>query len=243
MADNITPKWLGHFYGGNLGFLNYEIFTIQNFAAKETKIESELNRCKWFDYRRLHHLQATYYFVRCYTEAYKDYYRKSIDSEKAPYMRCLKENDFLMAREKAAMYRLRQLVDLMGMRYDFFLRYTMDWHHKMVSDKGVVYPPRPGHLLRDEEMIADVGIAWEEHCKVSLQVASDPYFRVSNFNGCEDQLKHEAFVIEQVKNRKHQRFALSTAIYKHDAVRIEEALRQFDQSTVLAAIAEFSGAD
>lgn len=244
------PKWLGGFYGGNLGFLNYEIFTIQNFARADLKCEAELMTVKWFDYRRLHPLQATYYFVQCYTVAYQDFYRKAIDKDRAPYVRCLSAIDFLEAKERATIFRLRQLVDRLGMRYDFFLRYAMNSHYRMVSqpgrvDKyghkikaGQVYAPRPGHLLNNEELIAGAVLAWEEQCKASLEIARDPYYRVSNFNGSRDQQAHEAFVIQQIKLRTHPRFALSTALYKYDAVRIEEAIRQFGPGMVHEAINE-----
>lgn len=231
------PKWLGGFFGGNLGFLNYEIFTIQHFTRADLKPEAELMAVKWFDYRRLHPLQATYYFVKCYTAAYQDFTRRAVSVDRAPYVRCFSDVDFLTAKEKATVFRLRQLVDRLGMRYDFFLSFAMSWYYRLVGDKGQIYAPRPGHMLKNEELIADAMIAWEELCQVSLQVAKDPYFRVANFiPGNRDQLAHEAFVIDQIKQRQHQRFSLASALYTYDAIRIEEALRQFDGQMVSEAL-------
>lgn len=234
----VKPIWLGHFYGGNLGFQHYEVLTIQHIPFKEYKGEAELMASKWFDYRRLHPMQATYYFVKCYTQAYQNFYRKAINAEVAPFVRCIKEKDFLEAKERLSIWRLRRLCDQLGVRYDFFLNFAMNHHYRMVADGGKVYPPRPAHLLRNEDMIADAVIAWEEQCQATLQIATDPYYRTSQFVGSRDQLDHEAFVIGQIKQRKVPQYALHAAMYLFDVVRIEEALRHFDEPVVRAAIAE-----
>jgi hypothetical protein len=230
------PTWLGNFYGGRFGFLNYEVLTIQNIPHKELKPEAGLMLSKWFDYRKLHPMQATYYFVKCYTDAYRNFCRKAVNFETADYISSIKGKDFLKAREMLSFWRLRQLVDQTGMRYDFFLSFAMSWFYRMVSVDGKVYPPRPAHLLRNEDLIAEVMIAWEEQCSVSLQVARDPYYRVVNFTGSKNQLAHEAFVIGQAKARRFPEYSLRSLIYEFDAIRIEEALRRFDQRVVLSAI-------
>jgi hypothetical protein len=232
--------WLGNFFGGNLGFLNYEILTIQHIPVKEMKAEAELMGLKWFDYRQLHPMKATYYFAKCYTVAYQDFYRKSLNAEAAQYVRFLKGHDFLEARENKSIWKLRQLCDRMGMRYDFFLGFAMKRHHKMMDCTGKIYAPRPAHLLCNEELIADAMLAWEEQCQISMQVARNPWYRVSNFNGHKDQLAHEAFVIAQINTRQHKQYSLHAALYLYDTVRIEEALRQFDAGLVDLAIKEVS---
>jgi hypothetical protein len=231
------PTWLGSFYGGSLGFLNYEVLSIQNIPQKDLAKEAELMSVKWFDYRRLHPMQATYYFVKCYTDAYRDFCRKAINAETAPYVRAIKQHDFLEAKEKLSFWRMRQLCDRMGMRYDFFLSFAMSWLHKMIGD-GKVYPPRPSQIMNNEDLIASAMLAWEEQCQVSMQVASDLYYRVSNFTGSRDQQAHEAFVIGQVKSRNVPQYSLHAALYLYDVVRVEEALRHFDARVVNMAINE-----
>jgi len=234
----VKPTWLGHFYGGSLGFLHYEVLTIQHIPFKEYENEAELMASKWFDYRRLHPMQATYYFVKCYTEAYQAFYRKAIDAEVAPFVRCIKKRDFLEAKERLSMWRLRRLCDQLGMRYDFFLNFAMNYHYRMMTNDGKVYPPRPAHLLNNEDLIADAVIAWEEQCQATLQIAADPYYRTSQFVGSRDQLAHEAFVVGLIKQRRVPKYSLHVAMYLRDVVRIEEALRHFDNDVIKAAIAE-----
>lgn len=234
----LRPTWLGNFHGSQLGFLNYEVLTVQHIPHKDLLAETELMGVKWFDYRQLHHMQATYYFMKCYTTAYRGFCKKAVNAETSPYVRCVKGNDFLDAREKLSFWRLRQLCDRMGMRYDFFLTFSMNWFYKMVGADGKIYPPRPAHLLRNEDLIAEAMIAWEEQCVTSLQIAKNPYYRVSNFVGSKNQLLHEAFVIEQIKLRRHSKYSLHAAIYLYDVLRVEEALRHFELSEVNGAMKE-----
>lgn len=233
------PTWLGNFFGGNLGFLNYEILTIQHISYKEARIESGLMATKWFDYRRLHPMQATYYFVKCYNDAYRDFYRKAINADAAPFVRGIKDHDFLNAKEKMTFWRLRQNCDRVGLPYDFFLRFGMAKHHRVIGD-GKVYAPRPSMFVKNEELFAEAMIAWEDECAARLRVASDPYYRTSAHVGSQAQLDHEAFVIRQVKGRQVPRYALHAAMYLYDVIRIEEALRQFDHHIVSDAIKEVS---
>lgn len=237
MRNLPRPTWLENFYGANLGFLNYEVLSIQHIPARELAKETELMESKWFDYRRLHPLQATYYFVKCYTDAYRAFCKKAIDHETAPYVRCIKEHDFLKAREKMSFWRLRAACDQVGIRYDFFLTFAMNWFYRFVGQDGKVYPPRPSHFAKNEELFADAVIAWEEQCRVSLQVAKDPYYRISNFAGRKAQQDHEAFVLRQIGQRAVTRYSLHAALYVYDVVRIEEALRSFESKVVEAAIA------
>ena len=232
------PKWLGNFYGGNLGFLNYEVLTIQHIPRKELRCEAELMGVKWFDYRRLHPMQATYYFVKCWTDAYRSFVRRNLDAERAPYVRCVKERDFLDAKEKLSIWRLRQKLDRLGMRYDFFLMFALRWFYRFKGDNGAIYAPRPSHMASNDDLLSDAIIAWEEQCATSLQFARDPYFRVANFNGCDTQRAHEAFVLQQIKKRRVPHFALHAAMYLYDVVSVEEAVRQLGEPAVRSAIAE-----
>lgn len=232
------PSWLGHHFGGALSFPHYEVLTIQHIPHKELANEAQLMTTKWFDYRRLHPMQATYYFVKCYNDAYRNFCRMAIDADRAAFVRGIKGHDFLMSREKLSFWRLRRLCDQFGMRYDFFLGFAMRRLHRMTSEEGKVYAPRPSMLGRDENLLADALIAWEEQCAISMQIATDSYYRVANFNGSRDQIAHEAFVLDQIAKRRVKRFSLHAALYVYDVVRLEEALRVFGPELVEEAISE-----
>lgn len=230
----------GNYFGSRLNHDHYEILTVQHIPRKERDGESALMDKKWFDYRLMHPMQATYYLVHLYREAYRDFVRRSMNYEAAPYSQAIKERDFVLAREKLSFWRLRRTIDQLGMRYDFFLRFAMSYLHKMIGN-GKVYPPRPSMLMK-EELLGEALAAWEDMCESSLQFAQSPSYRVSQFNQCfrADQKAHEQFVIGQIKKRRVPRYSLHAAIYLYDVVSIEAALQAFDVQTVEGALAEVS---
>src|SRR5690606_1370421 len=122
----VTPNqhqylnWTGGLFGDGLDLEHYEIMMMQYVPAKDRKIEAELMTTKWFDYRLMHPVQATYYFYRQYKDAYREYYRRAINYEAAAFVKPTKQHDFLLSREAMSFWRLRQAVDALGIRYDFF---------------------------------------------------------------------------------------------------------------------------
>ena len=63
--ETILPTWLGSFYGSDFSYDDYERITINKFWQL-TRGTSNAMKSRWFDYQRLHPLQATYYFFDCY---------------------------------------------------------------------------------------------------------------------------------------------------------------------------------
>ena len=242
----VKPNWLGTFFGSALGFDNYEILTVQHIPRKERAEEAALMRSKWFDYRRLHPMQASYYFAECYSVAYGRFMEQAVDADLKD-MRGLKGKDFLNNREKLSIWRLRQMCDRFGIRYDFFLRQAMAWYAKRSfftarSIKGqhgrtyAVVAPRPAQLMANQEMITDVMLQWEEHLASALPVVKDPFYSVQNYYGHPDQTVYEKTIVDAVRNRQHKRYALHAALYVHDALRIETALMEFDARDVAEAV-------
>lgn len=242
MTDfHITPtapisrpaEWLGYFYGHDLDLLHAELLAIQHIPASLLKKEAELMRSKWFDYRRMHPTKATYFLAQCYNRAYQDCVVVMKDRS-GKFMRGFKGLDMLQSREKLAFWRLRQLIDSLGIRYDFFLRQAMDWH----VSAGWLQPPRPSHISSNQDMITDVMMAWEEECAARLQFCKDERYKVRNFFGHVDQLAYEEFLIAQIGTRRHPQYGLHAALYIEDAIRIERALQAFDSRVVQLAIDE-----
>lgn len=234
---NPSLFWAGNYYGSHFQPDHYEILTIQKVSRKEREGESALMDVKWYDYRLMHPMQATYYLVHLYRKAYRDFIRRSLDAARAPYSQGIKERDFLDSREHMALWRLRRTIDQLGMPYDFFLAFAMKWLHKMIGD-GKVYPPRPAMLGKNQELMGDALAAWEDLCNSSMQIARSPSFRVSNFNhqASAHQRAHEAFIVAQLKKRHHPHFGLHAALYTYDVVSIETALQEFGAEVVQRAI-------
>jgi hypothetical protein len=231
-----SPKlteWFGFFYGHDLGLLHAELLAIQHIPAALLKKEAALYRVKWFDYRRMHPTKATYLLAQCYNRAYQDCMSVMRDRS-GKFMRGFKGMDFMESRERLSFWRLRQLIDSLGIRYDFFLRRAMTWH----IEAGWLQPPRPSHLATNQDMITDVMMAWEEECAARIQFPKDTRYKVANFFGHVDQLDWETHLVAQIKTRRHPQYSLHASLYIEQTLRIETALREFDERVVRAAIDE-----
>ncbi|UUZ75559.1 hypothetical protein LP414_27975 [Polaromonas sp. P1(28)-13] len=200
------------FYGSDLSLEHCEVLAIQNIHRKLLSAEAKLFSTKWFDYRPLHPVQATYLMVHHYNRAFGDFIGTALDRSKR-YTQAFKGKDFMLAREKPSFWRLRQRIDELGIRYEFFLREAMNWHIARGWGKSVMNPPRPAHLATNDEMIVDVSNAWARECRAKIQYAASPRFAVPQFVGSADQLAYEAYLIEQIKRRPSPMYALHGALY------------------------------
>ena len=228
-----TPAdWLGYFYGHDLSFLHAETLAIQHIPANLLKKEAELMRTKWFDYRRMHPTKATFYLASCYAKAYGTAISIMKDSQMGLYHKGFKGMSFLDTKEKLAFWRLRQGIDKLGIRYDFYLRKAMDW----CIANGWRQPPRPSQLTTNPDMVSDIMLAWEEECGSRIQFCKDRRYKVCNFFGHSDQLAYERYVLNAIKQRAQPRYALNSALYLEDAVRIEAALQEFGERVVEEAV-------
>jgi hypothetical protein len=219
----------GYFYGHELTFLDCEVIALSRIPSNLRKKEAELMRTRWFDYRRLHPTKATYLFAHAYNKAYQNCVAVMKDVG-LRFMKGYKGADALDVHEKLSFWRARQLVDSLGIRYDFFLRKAMDWH----IEAGWIQPPRPSHLASNPDMITDVMMAWEEECAARLQFPLDDRYKVRNWFGHIDQRDWEAWLVKQIMTRRHPQYGLHAALYIERVLRIETAIQSFERGVLEA---------
>ena len=222
------PLWLGSFYGSHLTFMEAEALTLWRIPQVERTGEALLMESKWFDYRRLHPLVATYHFAHCYQEAYRHYIRVGTDSIKALYVLAFKGMDFIRHREVLAVWRLRQLADQHGIRYDWLCRQAMDW----CLERCWPHPPRPSQIHTNVEMIADLIIAWEKEQTIRVQRPADPPYRVENWTAAPRQRAWEAHAVMVVRNRVNWQLAMQALVFQDRLLRVERALQEFDHAHI-----------
>lgn len=223
------------YFGSELDVDSLDILSIQHIDRKLLAHEPALMRRKWFDYRPLHPAQATYLMVHHYSRAYGEFIGKTLDVKRR-FTQVIKGKDFMNAREVKSFWRLRQQIDGLGMRYEFFLRAAMAWLIERGWGKGAPHPPRPAHLMREDEMVQDICNAWHRECRAKIQYAQHPRFTVDAWVGAPDQLEYEQWLVSQIKLRPHPRFALASALYEFDALRIEAAIEHFPDQALHEAI-------
>lgn len=221
-------------YGTGLDRDHYEVVMIQHIDRKLAQAEAGLYARKWFDYRNLHPVEATYLMVHHYHRAYGDFVGRAL-SHKRRYVKAFKGKDFLQTHERKSFWRLRQKIDELGIRYEFFLRFAMNWNLARGWGKGAAHPPRPCHLTNNDELIVDVANAWALECRGKIQFITAQRYTVAQWVASPDQLAYEAFVVESIKAKPHPRFALHAALYLYDALRIETALENFPAQAVVDA--------
>lgn len=233
-------SFLPEYLYGNLAYEHYEILTIGSIKPADLKVEAGLMQKKWFDYRLMHPLQATYYFFHLYTEAYKNFWRQYIDADRAPYIKPMRKTvDFLDSRqEKGTIWRLRQMVDSCGMRYEFFFKSAFKHQYKMIAN-GRVVPPRPS-MLKNEELFEKVLLDWEATCSATLQYACSPYYKSANYHNSSMQRSYEDYIIKNIKRKRLPEYALSYCLFEHGCLRIERALLEFDIRIIDDAFAQSS---
>lgn len=238
LSSTSPADWLGYFYGHDLEFLHAERLAIQHIPSSLLKSEAELMSKRWFDYRRMHPTKATYLLAHLYNKAYGNAISVMKDGETGKYMKGFKGMDFMETRERLSFWRLRQHIDSLGIRYDFYLRHAMNY----CISNGWLQPPRPSHLRADDEMTVAVMLAWEEEIKAKIQFCKDTRYKTSNFFGHVDQIAYEKYIIDQIKSRQHPHYALHASLYIEQAVRIEEVIRRIDARVIDRAL-EYSASN
>lgn len=224
----------GIFYGCTLDQAQCEILAIQNIDRKILAIEPKLYAYKWFDYKELHPTMATYLFAHHYNRAYGDFMGACLDRGKR-FMVSFKGKDVMLAREKKSFWKLRQKIDELGIRYDFFCREAMNW----CIANGWRQPPRPAHVATNDELIIHVTNLWEMECRGKIQWAISPRYTAAAFVGAPDQLAYEKHLMERIMQRAHPKFSIHAALYLHDALRIEAAIQALPYTAIVEATAIF----
>jgi hypothetical protein len=165
--------------------------------------ESLLYSRKWFDFRALHPVQATYRFAHEYAESVKRAYARQKDIRTLAGVQGFDVEKLFESRELSAMWRARQAFDAIGVRYDFGLDFIM----KRFCERGWRVFPRPNQLYA-EEVILDVRDAWHRECKAKTQLARHERFDARNYTGHPDEKAYQAWQVDQVKARGGNRAML-----------------------------------
>lgn len=191
--------------------------------------EPELYRTKWFDYRHLPPVKATYLFDHYYRLAVAQMYAKTKDAAKVSEIKPFEHEDIFKCKEMLAMCRARQSFDHIGVRYPWGLNWVMS----RCADRGWGYFPRPNQLYGGE-LLADLEEAWTRHCKEVYQDVLHPRFTNPYYRGHPDQMDYHRWLIQQCKVRSLPHMLLSTLL-QQQKIPMEVALSELGPETVQKA--------
>lgn len=229
----IKPDYLGKFYGDCFSEEIYKKLAENKFAPFVLAGERKYFLTKWFDYRRLHFLQATYYFIAVYNVFYKQWYKRTVNVERAPYA-LITKRDFVESTQRGDFMRCRRFCDRNGLPYDFFIINAI--RHKVIDNDERLFFPRPSQICpsdRDEE--EHYIRLWNYETKI--RYAKDPFLKTPQWVGNPIQIGYENYIVKKIKQKRSAvDLILFNAIYTQQALRIERAFEEFDCSLVLDAM-------
>lgn len=220
------------FFGSDLSADDCDLLALAHIPAEARKDEASLFDRKWFDYRHLHPVQATYLYAAQYQKAIEAIYAETKDIRTVGSIKAFEPEDIFKGRELLAFWFARQACDRVGCRYEFALRFIM----RRFADRGWHIFPRPNQCY-SLELVLDIQDAWKAECATKLQFPRHPRFKNPEFVGHDDQVAYRQWLIDQIKERgAHMHRGLSRAL-SEGCLTKEEALEAFGESVVRRAAA------
>jgi hypothetical protein len=159
-------------------------------------IEAALYRGKWFDYRFLNPVQATYLYANEYIKSFRVHFSKNVDSRAGEDIHPIKLESLFelpdipngvsdkvadelrkkVTRKKmivSGIWRGRQVADAMGMPYNIYLDRAFYWTLRFWKQRHL---PRPQQLYSD--LVTDrATIEWETRCKDEFFYSDLPQYK------------------------------------------------------------------
>ena len=193
------------------------------------KQERALTFSKWFDYRFLHPVLATFLFSQAYATGANEMYRRYVDSERAHRFQALKSEDiFALAQVKlTGLWRARQHADALGMPYEIYVELAME---RLMRYKRP-YLPQPQQLYSDDA-VAAARKGWFDRQETRVLVAADERYRNQFYVGLPVQDAHRRWVIEQIKRRMQPQYAIANYVWKDPVITEEMVIAQWGADTL-----------
>tara|TARA_R110000851_G_C13102760_1_gene569223 strand:- start:8260 stop:8955 length:696 start_codon:yes stop_codon:yes gene_type:complete len=230
--DDINSELV--FNGSHLTDNECEAIGIKHIKRKYIKKEAMLYSRKWFDYRQMHPVKATYYFAHCYTAAYKKLMEERLGNH-AIYHRGYKGGDPFRASagQNTSFYKARQYADLLGIPYDFYCNFAMRW----ANDRLWKRLPRPSHLY-SKDLIRAVKHAWDKRLTETIEVPTSKFYMVDGFFNHGDQLEFQHWLLKLIKKRRVPEMALTTYMCLNEYL-VEDIVKEYFSDEVIQKALEF----
>jgi hypothetical protein len=210
------------YHGSGKSRNEYQALAVTKIPQHIRENEAELRTSRWFDYRFMTPAEATYLFAAEYRHAYIEAFKRTRDIRTADKVRPFSPDDIFESKELTAMWQARQAADMIGCRYEFFLRFAfLRFEHR-----GWRFFPR-ANQLSPEELVLDIRDAWATECRASLQVAQLPIYRAEAYAGVPEQDEYHEWLCGQVKHREHPHLALSRLVYSDPILPEQVAEKHF----------------
>jgi hypothetical protein len=177
----------------------------------------DLMRSRWFAYRGMHPVQATYLFAALYKAQTKTFAECFVDIETAEDARAFAPDDIFKSRDMTGMWLARSTADRVGCPYETLLRFAQ----RRALDRTFQRFPRPNQLY-GEDVELDLADEWKATCSRSLQYCKDDHFKASRYQIHDyerwpaDVRAHTSFLVKQIAARSAPRDKLLGRMFHED---------------------------
>lgn len=162
--------------------------------------EAELYATKWFDYRRMHPMQATFEFAHEYAEAHRHQYARRIDIHEA---RALNLQPIEQGEKHLLeLWKGRRMADQLGIRYKEYCMYACD-----VAERSWKHLARPTDLV-NSFLVEKVKDLWLQMLLVTIIYPEDEFYQMRNWVAHPDQVAWQIWVHEQIGLRNDSSLTL-----------------------------------
>jgi len=186
-------------FGLNLSNERYDEIFMQHVKKEWQAYEGSLYRSKWFDYRFVNPVMATYIYCHHYEVIYRRIYRKTIDLRISEHIKVLKHEDLFSCSSSfiSGMWRGRQHADAMGMPYQVYIE--MAFNDRLRFWRRA-YLPQP-QMLYSGDLTRNVGEEWEKHQSGILYTGKHAAYKNENYHDLPAQNDHHEWLLAQADKR------------------------------------------
>jgi hypothetical protein len=156
------------YFGQELSDQQLDLLTLELVPAELVPGENALYSKKWWGYRHMHPMRATYLFADWYKKAYKETASKRMSSEEAARLRIFPSQDPMKSNPSIVrgLWLGRRMADELGITYRFYCRRAVDISERLDWS----YLCRPEDLT-NKALVERLGVEWLEY---SAKVMSFP---------------------------------------------------------------------
>lgn len=217
-----------------------DALAIAKVSPKLFKEESSLYATKWWDYRGMHPVEATYEFAKEYIVAYRRVMKRRVEQEVAARLYPVKgTKDIFVDAEKIQLtgfWKARQMADRIGCPYSFYCSEALLYGDK----RDWAFLPKPTQLYSterkfetDPSLVEAVEAAWQAKKADSVVYSSLSLFELANYNALRIQVEHQESIVRQIQCKKHkQHLLLAQFVFTKPMISYERAVEAFGTEVV-----------
>lgn len=204
-----------------------------SFKKEWHAFEVPLFTSKWFDYRFMHPVKATYLFAHHYRQVYRRLFAENFDEARAEFVKGFRGEDLFRdapAVIVSSMWRARQHADAIGCPYEVYISAAANKLLRLNrANMPYISEFYQGWVLDAVQQ------AWSEMQSGRLFVAKHSAFQAQNYRGLKVQDEHHDWLFEQARKRDSIARWLNRFIWTDGLIPEDRAETRFGRDMIESA--------